>query len=379
MNTLELRKSLLSPPGDTLQEHIEHIGMSQAELAERMGRSIPKLNELIKGKAPLSKDTALKLEYVLNIPASFWLNREQEYQEELLEIEKLEFLESNESWLNGFPIPMLKKLNLITQSNKKTELVDSLLKFFRVASPVEWSSVYEHQSLAFKIDLKHQIDPKSIATWLRIGEYQAEKIELMDFDKKKLTESLPKIQSICFQPPKNWMKELQNVFASFGVALVYTPSVPKAPIYGAARWIKNKSIPLIQLTDRQKDYNAFWFSLYHELAHIRYHNKSEIFIEGIESIEPNPEKEKEADDFASKIMMSESALIQLKNEEFKSIQSLENFSNKFKINISILVSQLQRIKKLSYNDFKVNRLKIKVDFEEFIDPILYLCTLIITI
>jgi len=32
----------------------------------------------------------------------------------------------------------------------------------------------------------------------------------------------------------------------------------KAPIYGASRWIKNNTIPLI--TDKQKDYNAFWFT-----------------------------------------------------------------------------------------------------------------------
>lgn len=41
--TLEIAKSLLTPPGDTIQEHIDFIGMSQAELAERMGRPKEKL------------------------------------------------------------------------------------------------------------------------------------------------------------------------------------------------------------------------------------------------------------------------------------------------------------------------------------------------
>ena len=94
MNALALKKSLLSAPGDRIQEHIDFIGMSQAELAERLGRSIPKLNELIKGKSPITKETAAKLEYVLGIDASFWLNLEKHYQEELLEIKQLEFLET---------------------------------------------------------------------------------------------------------------------------------------------------------------------------------------------------------------------------------------------------------------------------------------------
>jgi len=64
--------------------------MSQAELAERLGKSVPKLNELIKGKAPVTKETATKLEYVLSVPASFWINLERKYQDELLEIEQME-------------------------------------------------------------------------------------------------------------------------------------------------------------------------------------------------------------------------------------------------------------------------------------------------
>ena len=55
---------------------------------------MPKLNELIKGKAPITKETATKLEYVLGIPANFWLNLERSYQDELLEIEQMEFLAS---------------------------------------------------------------------------------------------------------------------------------------------------------------------------------------------------------------------------------------------------------------------------------------------
>ena len=62
--------------------------------------------------------------------------------------------------------------------------------------------------------------------------------------------------------------------------MVYTPCISKAPIYGATLWIKNNTLPLIQITDRQKDYNAFWFTFYHELAHILYHGKKEIFIDG---------------------------------------------------------------------------------------------------
>ena len=175
MTDLQIKKSLLSCPGDSIQEHIDHIGMSQAELAERLGRSVPKLNELIKGKAPITKETATKLEYVLGVPASFWINLERTYQDELLEIEQMEHLEQCQEWVSSFPLAKMKSFGLLPDTRNKPELADGLLKFFRVASPTQWSDIYNGSSLAFKIELRHTAEPQAISVWLRLGELQADK------------------------------------------------------------------------------------------------------------------------------------------------------------------------------------------------------------
>jgi addiction module HigA family antidote len=66
----------VSPPGETLAETLEELEMSQAELARRMGRPIKTMNEIVQGKAAILPETALQLENVLGIPASFWMARE---------------------------------------------------------------------------------------------------------------------------------------------------------------------------------------------------------------------------------------------------------------------------------------------------------------
>ena len=71
----------VSPPGDTLLDVLEERGMSQAELAERTGRPRKTINEIINGKTAITPDTALQLERVLSIPAQFWSQREQNYQD----------------------------------------------------------------------------------------------------------------------------------------------------------------------------------------------------------------------------------------------------------------------------------------------------------
>ena len=362
MKDLELKRALLSCPGDTIQEHLDAIGMSQKELAERMGRSVPKVNEIIKGKTPITKDTASRLEYVLHVPAGFWLNLERHYQEELLEIERMEELEKTENWISGFPLPDLKKLGIIPNTRNKISISESLLKFFRVASPGEWSSIYKDSSLVFKIELKHTIHAKAVSVWLRYGEIQAEKMKVAPFDKGKLRTHLEDFQDISYRNAYHWLDELQDLCTTCGIALVYTPGIAKAPIYGATRWIKNKSLPLIQITDRRKDYHAFWFTFYHELAHIIYHGKKDIFIEGLDSIKNDEQKEAEADEFAAKQLLSprqRKEVFQHQNWDSKIVLEL---SEKLKKHPGIIVGQIQRKDQSLYKDPQLNKLKAKVDF-----------------
>lgn len=83
MTSLEACKALLSPPGDTLLETIEHLGISPAELAEKLCRPLVFVNEIIKGKASITEEVAQELEKLLGISTSFWLERERRYQLEL--------------------------------------------------------------------------------------------------------------------------------------------------------------------------------------------------------------------------------------------------------------------------------------------------------
>lgn len=62
-------------PGDMLlNEFIKPLGITQTELAEWIGVSYPRLNEIIHGKRGVSPDTALRLEQVFGMEAQFWLN-----------------------------------------------------------------------------------------------------------------------------------------------------------------------------------------------------------------------------------------------------------------------------------------------------------------
>src|SRR5271167_2799890 len=99
---------VVSAPGETLEETLESRGMSQAELAERTGRPSKTINEIIKGKAAITSETAIQLERVLGTPAEFWNQREANYRAYLARQKESENLAVQKDWLRKFPINEMK-------------------------------------------------------------------------------------------------------------------------------------------------------------------------------------------------------------------------------------------------------------------------------
>jgi HTH-type transcriptional regulator / antitoxin HigA len=359
--SLPLDRTLLSPPGDTIQETLDAIGMTQAELAARMGRSKEKLNELIRGKAPLTMDTAIMLERVLGIPVHFWIKRESAYQETLARIEEKEQLQRDLSWLDLFPLKTLHKLGLVSESRKTVQVLQEMLQFFRFAKVKQWNEYYMETSseVSFRISLKNTQNPGAIAVWLRMGEKSAEALQLLPYDEKKFRAALYQIRDIARHQPGTYLSDLQNITSSCGVALVYTPSLPKAKINGAARWLNQT--PLIQISDLYKTNDQFWFSFFHEACHILEHGKKEVFLEKLEGADYNEKKEDEANTFAANWLIPSKPYTDWANSKaFISENMARQFADQIGVHPGVVVGRLQhdKILKPTY----LNHLKVPVNF-----------------
>ena len=353
---LKLKKELLSPPGDTIQETIDTIGMSQAELAERIGRPKEKLNDIIKGREPITLKTAVSLERVLGIPVSFWMARENDYRIELANIEQQEFLETCYSWLELFPVRELKKMKWLPDTRNRSEQVDALLKFFGIASPQQWGDIYLEEAVttAFKISLANTLSPHAISAWIRIGEHKSMNQKLPEFDRSLFNNALDNIKLLVTRQPENFKDQLQNICFRCGVAVFYTPCLPKAPISGATWW-KGKN-PIIQLTGRYKTNDRFWFDFYHEAGHIMKHGKKEIFLEDLEGSPIDKEKEQEANQFAQRYLFPQVAFEKLVSKKMFNDSDIAEYAARYDTHPAIVVGQLQHSGVMGYhqgNHFKV--------------------------
>ena len=78
--TRRVYSDLAIPPGETLAEELEVRGMTQEELAARLGCPAQVVNEIVNGKAAITPDIAIGLAKALGIEAQFWINLETDYQ-----------------------------------------------------------------------------------------------------------------------------------------------------------------------------------------------------------------------------------------------------------------------------------------------------------
>ncbi len=68
------------PPGEYIRDEIEARGWTQRDLAGVLGRSEPKVSELINGKRAITSQTARKLAAAFGTSAEVWLNLEMRWQ-----------------------------------------------------------------------------------------------------------------------------------------------------------------------------------------------------------------------------------------------------------------------------------------------------------
>ena len=360
MSKLGDERELLSKPGDTILETIEYINMSQVELAERMGKTPSKINDIISGKEPITLATAFQLEKVLGIDAQFWLNREMLYREKLSRIEQEEALEQCIDWLEIQPIKELKACGYLKTKRKGTEMAAECLKFYGVATPVQWESLYvdKYVSARFRKSEAHKSSLGGLAAFLRIGEVEMRKRKLIPYSKKIFKQVLSDIRKLVRSHPEDFAEIVRDLSAKAGVAVVYTVCISKAPASGVVRWIGGN--PIIQLTDRYKSNDQFWFSFFHEAGHILLHGKKDIFLEDLGEHVGSKQKELEADNFANKYLLPVDVTTEL---PFSGIteKDIRKVARKCNTHAAIVLGRLQHIGIVPYSFGTSLKLKIVLD------------------
>jgi addiction module HigA family antidote len=336
----------VSPPGETLAETLGELEMSQAELARRMGRPTKTINEIVQGKAAIVPETALQLENVLGIPASFWMAREMAYRTALARSQRKTAVGSHEAleWAGRFPCKEMAKAGWICERPRKLDYVQELFEFFGVASPQAWEATWSRPEVTFRRSLTKDGNRYAVSAWLRRGEIDAAGRRTVRYDEKTFRTALDRCRELATHEPERFCPAVQETCATAGVVVLFVPELPGARVSGASRWLAPHRA-LIQLSLRFKTDDQLWFSFFHEAGHILLHAKKGIFIDDGRSTSTD---EKEADAFASSILIPDEAFDQLAATRPFSTERVLAFAEEQGIAPGIVVGRLQHERLIPY-------------------------------
>lgn len=349
----------VSPPGGTLDDVLDDRGMSQAELSERTGLSKKTINLIVKGKAPLTQETALLLEKALAIPAGFWINREKDYREHLARKESVERQSAYTAWAKRFPYAQMVKWGWIEDAGDMGGKIDRLLTYFRVANPEGWKQLYERPQVAFRRSEKFGKKTEVISAWLRQGEIRAEGCRCPAYSDKRFQQAIAEIRELCHSDcPDEFVPRIKEVCAKAGVVFLLVPELPCMGVSGVTRWLGDR--PVIQQSLRFKTNDHFWFTFFHEACHVLQNRRRHVFIEAEGLPEEDVAHEEEANRFAADILIPPADYASLLAAGPGTLE-IRRFSRRIGVHPGVVVGRLQRDKILTYGH-PAGGLKVKFEW-----------------
>jgi len=319
------------PPGATLRAKLVELGLSQAQLADRLAVSEKHVSQLVHGHVALTYETAVALERVTGTPADTWNALEARYRDHELRTRQRRLDAQDRSWLRQLPLKDLLDLGLVDSISDEARLYDQVTRFFGVADRNGWNRVWLRPVGSFKRSPAYRSDPGAVAAWLRLGELEAASVECKPYEASRFRISLKRVRELT---RKGGFEELVNLCAEVGVAVVFVREVGKCRASGAARWL-TPSKAIIQLSDRYKRADSLWFSFFHEAGHLLLHSKKEVFInDGSE----DGDVEDEANHFAQDLLIPPQRAQELRL--LQTASDVEAFANRIGIATSIVAGRL---------------------------------------
>ncbi len=336
-------------PGEILREELKERGIKQKDFSKQIGVQATHLNEVIKGKRNINADLAQKLERNLGISFQTWMNLQNNYIYDCKAIEERDDEEQK----------------AITYEQKCAEIINItyIYKYLGIKSPTSRKRVEELKKI-FSFDLltinelcqnvtrglyKHSekvlIDKKNMLAWVALNMLEISRSELpSNYQNGNAVKAANEIAKMANEMTIS-VGKIRECLNSYGILYLNVGKLEKVPI-DAYSTIYN-DCPVVTVTYRYNDMDKLVFDILHELCHIDRHFNDEqkgfIAIDGIDY--SNDPKEKEANEFAKKMLIPDEIWKKILNTQsnnllpHKVVQTIAKRAKEYNISPSIAISR----------------------------------------
>lgn len=341
------------PPGEILKEELEARGWSQADLAEILGRPPRLVSEIISAKRAISPETAQGLGDAFGTDPQFWLNLESAYQ--LFKAPPSNVGVAKRAKLfEKAPVKELVRRHWIEPSDDPEVLETNLLAFYGTTSLEEEPQIWAHAARKSS-SYAGGLTPAQTA-WLCRGRRLAQHTEAAPYDDSCFDEMIAQLRALLISAEE--VRQVPRILADFGIRLVIVEALTGSRIDGACFWLDAKS-PVIVLSMRFDRIDTFWFTLFHELGHVRAKDglkddmetlDTDLVGQGAVKSEDKPESEQKADQFAMDAIINRTKLnsfiARIRPLYYK--EKIRGFATVNGVHPGLVVGQLQHRGEISY-------------------------------
>ena len=341
-------------PGEVLEDVLDEKGMTWENLSEKSGLSLDSIQSIRGGETVIDDGLSFTLSRALGYSSpDYWKRLQNLYNKDCARLAS-----SNSQYrliLETKPIKDLIARGFIVKEEDATKSVDNVLSFFGVTTVPALRKMYSDDMVSLRHSEKVVGDPLALACWLRCCELEAEKVKCGKYDRDKFKEALNEARSMTVDMGNDLPQRLQELCASCGVVFVVVEEFKGCATNGAVIW-DEADRPVLMVNLRGKRADIFWFTFFHEAAHILFGDKRRI-IEGLNEAD---DAEVRANEFSQNILIPDQY-----KEELKTLtteESIVKFAKKVGVHPGIVVGRLQYEKIIPQKKF--NKLKMKVMWVE---------------
>ena len=334
------------PPGEFVQDEIDARDWTQTDLADILGRNVRLVNEIVNAKRGITPETAKGLAAAFGTTAHLWLSLQAAY--DLSHVREAgDSIARRARLYSVAPVKDLVRRHWLEPSGNIEILEKRITDFFGIKSLEE--ELVPRLHAARKPTPYDSASPAQVA-WLRRAEQLAPAVIAEPYSPRRFPMLVGEVQKLLQNPEDT--RHLPRVLADYGVRLLVVEPLPQTKIDGACFWMNSKT-PVITLSLRYDRIDYFWYTVAHELGHV----KNQDGAMDIELLERNghmpdeiPESETEADAFATEMLIPQSEL-----ESFVARVSplysglrIRGFATRIGVHPGIVVGQLQHRDEITY-------------------------------
>ncbi len=254
--------------GNILRNYLEYYKISQSDFADRLGITQKHMNEIINGKTSISLELMVVISLLTDIDVNliYSAEREKETYEKLIK----EYNTKSEinKVLNSYGLKEMKERNWIKlkeQSSFVQNYID--LSDYMNINSIDNIENYLNKRYLFKTvnEKLSQSNKIKIFLWVRHCDILTKGIEIGEYDSNRLNDLLKELKE---ERIKKFDKDrLVKLFHKYGIILCIEDALKGSKVRGCIKVMINT--PAIYMTTYYKEKSSFYYTLYHELMHLK--------------------------------------------------------------------------------------------------------------